>query len=150
MIRAQWSMRSKIGPLYLVASGKGLQGIFWKKQNAPLVKTKLLAKAIQQLKEYFEGDRRTFTLPMDVTGTPFQKSVWNELRKIPYGRTVAYKAIANQIKNGKAVRAVGNANGRNPLCILIPCHRVIAGDGTLGGYSGGLDKKKKLLRLEQK
>lgn len=154
----QWIMASKIGPLYLVASEKGLQGVFLKKQKTPLARSlkeqrspvRILARSVQQLDEYLDGKRRSFDLPFDITGTPFQKNVWRELSKIPYGKTYSYKDIANRIKNSKAVRAVGTANGKNPLCIIVPCHRVIAADGSLGGYAGGLTMKRRLLKLEQK
>lgn len=156
MNKAQWMMNSKIGPLYLVASEKGLQGVFWKKQTTPMTKSlkgsereiKILSQAAHELEEYFSSQRKKFEVPLDIHGTPFQKQVWEQLNKIPYGKTHSYKEIANQIKNAKAVRAVGTANGKNPLCIIV--HRVIAADGSLGGYSGGLDIKNKLLQLEQK
>ena len=155
---AQVRMLSKIGPLYLVASKKGLRGVLWKKGDAPLVRSlkgtspeiKILSRAARELKEYFEGKRAKFNLPLDMSGTTFQKRVWGELRKIPYGRTLSYKEVARRIKNPKAVRAVGTANGQNPLCIVVPCHRVIAADGTLGGYSAGLSIKNRLLALEKK
>jgi methylated-DNA-[protein]-cysteine S-methyltransferase len=150
-------MNSKIGPLYLVASEKGLQGVFWKKQSAAMAKSlkgtsaeiKILMQAVKELQEYFNGVRTKFELPLDFSGTEFQEQVWNQLRKIPYGKTYSYKDIAGQIKNSKAFRAVGTANGRNPLSIVIPCHRVIASNGTLGGYAGGLNIKTRLLNLEQ-
>lgn len=153
---AQHLINSKIGPLFLVASEVGLQGIFWKKQSAPLVKSlrgaspqiKILGQAVHELKEYFQGQRNNFSIPLDLHGTEFQKKVWNQLSKIPYGKTYSYKDVATQIKNPKAVRAVGTANGKNPVCIIIPCHRVIAQDGTLGGYAGGLKIKRTLLALE--
>ena len=153
----QWKMKSKIGPLYLTASRKGIQGVFWKKQSVPMAKAlygagaevKILARAVRQLEEYFGGKRKKFNLPFDVEGTAFQKKVWKELSKIPYAETNSYKDIASRIKNVKAVRAVGTANGMNPLCIIVPCHRVIANDGLLGGYSGGVGIKSKLLKLEQ-
>ena len=107
-----------------------------------------LVKAERELKEYFSGKRKKFSVPLNAQGTAFQKSVWNQLSKIPYGETVSYRDIAIKIKNKKAVRAVGTANGKNPFCIIIPCHRVIAADGSLGGYSGGIQFKKKLLALE--
>ncbi len=157
MNKAQWKMSSKIGPLYLVATGKGLQGVFWDKQPAPMARSlkkdareiQILSQAVRQLQEYFVGKRKKFYLPLDAEGTLFQKRVWTELRKIPYGKTYSYRDIANRIKNGRAVRAVSSANSRNPLCIVVPCHRVVAADGSIGGYSGGLDKKIKLLDLEQ-
>ena len=148
----QWKMNSILGPLYLVASESGLRGIFFEKQNAELIKdvknNKILKSTHTQLEEYFAGKRKSFDLPMDFEGTPFQKTVWKELLRIPYGKTCSYKDVASKIKNQKAFRAVGTANGKNPICIIIPCHRVIAADGTLGGYSGGLAIKKKLLKME--
>ena len=157
MNRSQWRMKSKIGTLYLVASEKGLQGIFFKKQKTAIAKSlsdkkaavRVLAKAAAQLKEYFDGKRKAFKLPLDAAGTPFQKNVWKALSRIPYGKTYSYKDVADRIRNPKAVRAVGNANGKNPLCIIVPCHRVIANDGSLGGYSAGLGIKVKLLSLEK-
>lgn len=154
---AQVRMSSKIGPLYLVASEKGLRGVLWKKGPVPLARSlnssspeiKILSKAVRELKEYFDGKRTQFSLPLDASGTAFQKRVWGALRKIPYGRTLSYKEVARRIQNAKAVRAVGTANGQNPLCIVVPCHRVIAADGALGGYSAGLSIKSRLLNLEK-
>jgi methylated-DNA-[protein]-cysteine S-methyltransferase len=107
-----------------------------------------LVQAEAELEEYFAGRRRKFDVPLDLVGTDFQKQVWHQLLKIPYGRTCSYADIAREIENPKAVRAVGAANGRNPICVIVPCHRVIAADGSLGGYTGGLDKKRQLLTLE--
>jgi methylated-DNA-[protein]-cysteine S-methyltransferase len=106
--------------------------------------------AIQQLSEYFAGKRTEFTLPLHPQGSDFQQLVWNALQKIPYGQTRTYGEIALQIGNPKAARAVGLANNRNPLAIIIPCHRVIGANGNLTGYAGGLDCKAFLLNLEQK
>ena len=145
----QWKMESKIGPIYLVASEKGLRGVFWKKQKIPMAKSKILSRAVKQLEEYFKGKRKVFDLPLDAKGTEFQELVWTQLSKIPYGKTFSYSEIAAQILNSKAVRAVGTANGKNPLCIIVPCHRVISASGSLGGYSGGLAIKTKLLGLEK-
>jgi methylated-DNA-[protein]-cysteine S-methyltransferase len=152
----QVKMNSKIGPMYLVASDKGLHGVFWKETATPYRNkqhhgraVEILDEAQTQLEQYLDGQRKSFDLPLDVQGTSFQKQVWNELSKIPYGKTYSYSDIAKKIKNDKAVRAVGTANGRNPLSLIVPCHRVIAADGTLGGYAGGLSIKEKLLRLEQ-
>jgi len=103
-----------------------------------------------QLKEYFKGERKKFDCPFDLEGTPFQKQVWKALQTIPYGETVSYLEIAKKINNEKAVRAVGGANGKNPISIMIPCHRVIQKNGHLGGYSSGLDMKELLLSLEQR
>jgi methylated-DNA-[protein]-cysteine S-methyltransferase len=158
MSQAQWVMNSKIGRLYLVASEKGLQGVYWRKQSVPMMKSlsdvrseiRILSNTARELEEYFEGKRKKFDLPLDVNGTPFQTLVWKQLSKIPYGKTYSYSDIAERIKNAKAVRAVGTANGKNPLCIIVPCHRVIAADGSMGGYSGGLAIKAKLLELEKK
>lgn len=102
----------------------------------------------KQLREYFNGKRREFDIPLDAAGTDFQRSVWSALRKIPYGRTVSYADIARAIGKPKSMRAVGMANGRNPISIVVPCHRVIGADGSLTGYGGGLDRKRTLLNLE--
>jgi methylated-DNA-[protein]-cysteine S-methyltransferase len=109
---------------------------------------KPLAKARQQLQEYFAGDRKDFDLPLQFDGTEFQVKVLNALQKIPYGETVSYGEIARRIGKPKAVRAVGAANGRNPIPIVVPCHRVIGSSGDLTGFGGGLDTKEALLRLE--
>ncbi len=154
---AQWLMKSKIGPLYLVASAKGLQGVFWRKQHAPVIRSldgrtaeaKLLARAVKQLEDYFAGKRREFDLPLDPEGSAFQKKVWKALSEIPYGETCSYAAVARRIRNPKAVRAVGGANGKNPLCIVVPCHRVINASGKTGGYSGPKNTKRVLLALER-
>ena len=104
--------------------------------------------AIQQINEYLQGTRKTFDLPFQLNGTDFQKSVWNALCQIPYGETRSYQQIADTIGNPKAVRAVGMANNKNPLPIIIPCHRVIGKNGKLVGYAGGIEIKTKLLELE--
>lgn len=103
---------------------------------------------VKQLKEYFNGERKSFNIPLELKGTEFQKRVWNELIKIPYGDAASYKEIAEKIGSKKSYRAVGNANGKNPIPIIIPCHRVIISNGKLGGYTGGLEIKIKLLELE--
>lgn len=110
--------------------------------------TPVIARTIEELDEYFAGRRRTFDIPLLMTGTPFQQCVWNALRNIPYGITVSYARIAEQIGKPQHVRAVANANGANPISILIPCHRVIGSDSRLTGYGGGLHVKKYLLELE--
>jgi len=112
--------------------------------------TPLLIRLEEELREYFEGKRKIFTLPLAPDGTPFQKKVWETLRIIPYGETISYAEEAKLFGNAKAVRAVASANGRNPISILIPCHRVIATGGGLGGYSGGLWRKEFLLAVEKK
>ena len=152
----QRKIKTKIGDIYLVASKHGLKGVHWKKQilsksdTSESVKPidEILDQAEVQLMEYFLGKRKKFQLKMDLSGTDFQRKVWLELQKIPYGRTLSYKEIASQLNGSKAYRAVGSANGRNPLSIIIPCHRVIAASGKLGGYAGGLKIKTMLLELE--
>lgn len=111
--------------------------------------TTLIKEAHQQLSEYLKGERKSFDLPLRMKGTDFQQRVWNALLKIPYGETRSYKQIAEAIGNPKAVRAVGMANNRNPLLIVVPCHRVIGADGKLVGYGAGIEKKEFLLRLEK-
>ncbi len=152
---SQMKIESKIGPLYLIGSEKSLQGVFWEKQSAPLVgknsvtEKTVLVKAAIQIEEYLAGKRKRFDIPLSAEGTDFQKSVWKELAKIPYGESRSYKEIAVAVGDASASRAVGMANGKNPLCIIVPCHRVISSDGSLGGYSGGLSIKKRLLSLEK-
>ena len=111
--------------------------------------TTLIKETAKQLNEYFSGKRRSFDLPLCLSGTPFQKSVWTALQTIPYGETRSYGQIAMQIGNPKAARAVGMANNRNPVSVIVPCHRVIGADGSLTGYGGGLHIKRCLLELEQ-
>lgn len=114
-----------------------------------LYETPLLSEAVKQLKSYFAGKLKEFSLPLEPSGTAFMKQVWSALREIPYGETASYKDIAIKIGSPKAARAVGLANNRNPIPIFIPCHRVIGADGSLTGYRGGLEMKKKLLDLEK-
>jgi AraC family transcriptional regulator of adaptative response/methylated-DNA-[protein]-cysteine methyltransferase len=109
----------------------------------------VLDSARAQLEEYFAGRRTEFTLPLDLGGTPFQRLVWEQLRQIPYGSTKSYEALAKSIGRPGAPRAVGRANGDNRLAIVIPCHRIVRSDGTLGGYGGGKWRKQALLELEQ-
>jgi methylated-DNA-[protein]-cysteine S-methyltransferase len=152
----QYQLKSRIGPLYLVASKDGLRGVFFNKQRVTTAKVlgssrpeeKILRKTAGQLDEYFDGRRKKFDIPFNLSGTNFQKRVWKELSRIPFGKTVSYRDIAGKIKNPKAQRAVGSANGKNPACVIIPCHRVIAADGSIGGYSGGIAIKQQLLKLE--
>ncbi|WP_278850409.1 methylated-DNA--[protein]-cysteine S-methyltransferase [Megamonas funiformis] len=136
--------------LYLVATETHLINIqFTQPQKALLQTTELLSMATIQLDEYFQGKRTTFSLPFKLTGTPFQLAVWKELQNIPYGKTTSYKEIAQKINKPKACRAVGMANNKNPLPIIIPCHRVIGSNGKLIGYAGGLKLKNYLLELEK-
>ena len=107
-----------------------------------------VVNVFNQLKEYFNRERKEFNLPLEILGTDFQKKVWNELTKIPYGETISYGELANRMGDKNLMRAVAAANGANPIPIIIPCHRVIGADGSLTGYGGGLDVKQKLLELE--
>lgn len=149
------TMDSPLGTLTLLGNGKALTALRIadkpladKAQLASGAKDAVLTKAKLQLKKYFEGKLSAFDIPMEAEGTPFQKKVWRTLSKIPFGKTASYKDIAVMMGNPKACRAVGTANGKNPLCIVVPCHRVISHDGSLGGYTGGLSKKRYLLSLE--
>lgn len=143
-------INSPVGQLKLVANENALVAVLWDNENPKRVRlADLVEQTEQQLKEYFEGTRREFTLPLDFEGTAFQKQVWAALLSIPYGETRSYKEVAVQIGNEKAVRAVGAANGKNPISIIAPCHRVIGAGGALVGFAGGLDKKDILLKLEQ-
>lgn len=152
-----FSMKSPVGRLTLIASSKGLCAVLWENEklnrvNIPLGRKNLnnpfIKMACEQLTEYFEGKRKNFTVSLDVIGTDFQKNVWKNLQKVPYAKTVSYKDIALKIKKPTASRAVGMANGKNPLSIIVPCHRIIASSGKLTGYAGGLKNKKILLDLE--
>ena len=150
-----------LGLLSIAATSTGIAAIEFgemdftaiaKKMKLQLVygSTPLLEKCIAQLNEYFAGKRRNFSLPLYLVGTDFQQKVWKTLMTIPYGTTICYKEEAQRAGNEKAIRAVAQANGANPIPIIIPCHRVINANGTLGGYSSGIDKKQFLLDLEQK
>jgi methylated-DNA-[protein]-cysteine S-methyltransferase len=151
------TVRTPVGLLKLVASAQGLAAVLW--ENDPPGRVKLgklsedrkhpvLVQAGKELREYFAGKRERFSLKLDPVGTEFQRSVWTALRTIPHGETRTYAQIARQIGRPKAVRAVGAANGRNPLSIIAPCHRVIGADGSLTGFAGGLPTKEFLLKLE--
>jgi len=144
---------SPIGILVLGEEEGFLTRVSYQEQlKTPYVieKTPLLHQAEQQLMEYFQGERTTFTLPLKPMGTEFQKKVWQGLQNIPYGDTASYGDIAKEIGNPKGARAVGLANNKNPISIIIPCHRVIGKNGKLVGYGGGLEKKLFLLDLEAK
>ena len=108
----------------------------------------LLIEAKKELKQYFTGQRQDFTIPINPIGTEFQKNVWDELRSIGYGQTISYQELANRLGDPKSIRAAGTANGKNPIAIIIPCHRVIGSDGSMTGYAGGIDKKRSLLKIE--
>ena len=141
----------------VLASSKGIKRIFLnpaRELTELSTTTKLrsddpyLFGIFNQLKEYFAGTRKEFDVPLDIEGTDFQKKVWNELQNISYGKTISYKTLSEKLGDVKAIRAVGKANGQNPIAILIPCHRVIGANGSLVGYAGGLAIKEKLLHLE--
>jgi methylated-DNA-[protein]-cysteine S-methyltransferase len=145
------TLTTKLGELLLTSDGQSLTGLRVDDPPPPeAVRSKpKLKEAVAQLRAYLAGELRTFALPMEQPGTPFQKSVWDELTRIPFGETISYRQLAERVRKPLASRAVGSANGRNRLMIVVPCHRVIAADGTLGGYGGGLWRKQWLLDLEQ-
>lgn len=147
---------SPLGPLLLAATEQGIRGVYfdqhrypprmeaWREHDAhPLLRSLTL-----QLEEFFAGKRERFTLPLDLVGTPFQCAVWQALQELPFGARSTYRAIATQVGKPAAVRAVGTAIGRNPVSIVVPCHRVVGSDGSLHGYAGGLTRKQSLLELE--
>ena len=151
-------MASPVGQLKLVATETALVAVLWENENPNRVRLAELIENVQhpilletqkQLNEYFEGQRQVFDLPLDFEGTEFQQKVWQALLTIPFGETRSYKQIAEQIGNVKAVRAVGAANGKNPISIITPCHRVVGANGKLVGFAGGLENKDVLLQLEQ-
>ncbi|KMS76877.1 cysteine methyltransferase [Streptomyces viridochromogenes] len=146
---------SPYGPLTLVAEDGVLCGLYMTDQrHRPHEETfgtreeSLFGEAEDQLEAYFAGELKEFTLELRLCGTPFQRSVWEQLRKIPYGETRSYGELADALGNSGASRAVGLANGRNPIGIIIPCHRVVGANGSLTGYGGGLDRKRRLLDFE--
>ena len=152
---------SPIGPLTLVARGGALAGLYMEVRGhepapgmlgvaAEVDSDPVLGETASQLKAYFAGQLTSFDLPLDLAGTGFQRAVWSGLRQIPYGETVSYGELARRIGRPSAARAVGLANGRNPVSIVVPCHRVIGADGSLTGYGGGIDRKRFLLALEQR
>jgi methylated-DNA-[protein]-cysteine S-methyltransferase len=152
--RNQLVVSSPVGKLRLIASDKGLVAIDVRnvKTSNDQVKNaaaqKILSATKKQLEQYFAGKRTAFDIPLDLEGTDFQQLAWRALCRIPFGKTISYGDQAKYIKKPKAFRAVGSANGKNPIPIIVPCHRVVAGDGSLGGYSLGLKMKKQLLALE--
>jgi methylated-DNA-[protein]-cysteine S-methyltransferase len=140
---------SPIGLLEIGGDERAVTSIYFVEERRDgAIASPVIERAVAQLDEYFAGERRTFDLSLELIGTEFQQQVGRELRAIPYGETAAYQEIANRLGNPRAVRAVGAANGRNPISIVIPCHRVIGGDGRLVGYGGGLWRKEWLLRHE--
>ncbi|MCB0983259.1 MAG: methylated-DNA--[protein]-cysteine S-methyltransferase [Ilumatobacter sp.] len=152
-------MDSPVGELTLVASAAGLRAVLFPGERpdrvtvGPIANTdpaadEVLDRAVQQLREYFAGERRTFDLPLDPVGTDFQQQAWRELRRIPYGQTISYGEQAKRLGDVRKSRAVGAANGRNPIGIIVPCHRVVGSGGALTGFGGGLEAKAWLLRHE--
>jgi methylated-DNA-[protein]-cysteine S-methyltransferase len=151
---SSWTVvESPVGDLLLRSDGRALTAVvfspFDRPEGEPDDADPILVAARQQLKEYFAGERREFDLPLAPDGTDFQRRVWAALREIPYAATTSYGDIARQLKLGsRGARAVGLANGRNPIPIVVPCHRVVGADGSLTGYGGGLDRKRTLLAVE--
>jgi methylated-DNA-[protein]-cysteine S-methyltransferase len=154
------SIDSPVGELTLVASASGLRAVLWATERPGRVPLgamggpchgadHVLTAAADQVREYFAGARTMFELPLDPVGTPFQRRAWRELLTIPYGRTITYGEQARRMGGAQKARAVGAANGRNPLSIVVPCHRVVGSTGNLTGFAGGLDTKAWLLRHEQ-
>ena len=150
-------MKSPVGKLKLVASSNALVAVLWVQGRPNRVKLdemkfdprhRVLIETERQLTEYFSGTRTEFDLPLQPEGSEFQKKVWQALREIPFGKTRSYLDLAKALGSTKAVRAVGAANGKNPLSIVVPCHRVIGSDGSLTGFAGGLEAKANLLALE--
>ena len=152
------TMMSPVGPLRLIASDVGIRAILWPDDDPARVHLSdqtettpdhpLLERAVSQLEEYFAGTITQFDLPLDAVGTEFQQACWRALSEIPYGSTISYGTQADQIGRPTAVRAVGGANGRNPLSVVVPCHRVVAAGGALTGFAGGIETKKWLLEHE--
>lgn len=148
-------MDSPFGPVCVAGTKAGLLRVDFQRGNRPVClaatwreDADFLRKAIHQLQEYFQGQRRSFSLPLAPPGTPFQQRVWQELQRIPFGTTLTYRELAQRLGMPQAARAVGHANGRNPLAIVIPCHRLIGSDGQLRGYAGGIALKQRLLQHE--
>lgn len=147
------SYETKIGKVTIAEDDGYITNIYFEKDKLPKVveekETDLIKETIKQINLYLDGKLEYITVPIKLEGTEFQKLVWNELKKIPYGKTCTYKEIAKGIGNEKACRAVGNANNKNKIPIIVPCHRVIGTSGKLVGYAGGLDIKEKLLDIEK-
>ena len=139
---------SPLGVLKIAGSEQGISSILFVDHAKPSNIPDVLGECVQQLGEYFAGNRREFSFSLDLQGTAFQKRVWDALLAIPFGETTSYGALATALGDIKAIRAVGMANGRNPIAIVVPCHRVIGADGSLTGYAGGLYRKQWLLEFE--
>ena len=147
-------IETKTVQIGIAQKGQFLTHLFFRREKSPDVAvtkwTPFLRDAAKEINEYLSGKRKKFDIPIKLYGTDFQLSVWNALLTIPYGETRSYRDIAQQIGNAKACRAVGMANNRNPIAIIVPCHRVIGADGSLTGFGGGLELKQQLLELERR
>ncbi len=142
-------LHTEIGLLELTAESGALSSVYpVSRRGEDLFESRFIRDCADQLRAYLSGTRQNFDIPLKLRGTDFQKSVWAELMKVPYGETRSYKEICARIGRPKAARAVGNAVGKNPVLIVVPCHRIISADGSLGGFTAGLPMKKKLLALE--
>lgn len=154
ILSAGWIFESPIGPLFIEEQDGAIVRIRLPgspaPEDVPLVETRGIRHAIQQMQEYFAGTRKEFDLPLNPSGTPFMRRVWDALLEIPYGGTASYKDIAEKVGSPKGYRAVGLANNRNPIPIVVPCHRVIGTGGAMVGYAGGLPMKEALLAMERK
>ena len=157
MMQFTKTIASPVGALTLIARDAGLSAVLWENDDPKRVRVgelvaapahPVLIQAERELGEYFAGARKSFDVPLDAKGTAFQKKAWAALLTIPYGETRSYGALAQQLGNPKASRAVGAANGRNPISIIVPCHRAVGADGALTGFAGGLEAKRYLLALE--
>jgi methylated-DNA-[protein]-cysteine S-methyltransferase len=145
----QYSIKSPIGMLSIYGDEKGISEVVFR--EGKIISEQIpdsLIDAVTQLTQYFEGKRNHFNLQLNPKGTKFQKKVWHQLLEIPFGKTISYQEMANLLGNPKVIRAAASANGKNPIAIIIPCHRVIGSDGSLTGYAGGLHRKKWLLKHE--
>ena len=141
--------QTPIGTFGLIGSSRGLRELSWSCDDLDLDGScDVLDQAARQLSDYFDGTRKSFSVPLDLVGTPFQLRAWHALADIPYGTTVSYAGQARRIGHPTAIRAVGAANGRNPVAIFLPCHRIIGSDGSLTGFGGGLERKRYLLEHE--
>ncbi len=151
-----WAYSFDIGEICIAENNLGISKVFFKNSDQKTSdefieeETPLIRKTSNQLREYFEGKRKNFDIPLSIKGTEFQNKVWNELKNIPYGKTLTYKEIAEKVNSPKACRAVGLANNQNPICIIIPCHRVVGSNKSLVGYAFGVETKKYLLDLESR
>ncbi|MDO5654904.1 MAG: methylated-DNA--[protein]-cysteine S-methyltransferase [Flavobacteriaceae bacterium] len=146
-------IQTPIGELFATISEKGIERLDFnqihKLESFSLIENEIFSNLKKQLSEYFSGQRKAFHLPIHLKGTEFQLRVWNQLMEIPYGKTISYKMQSLELQNHKAIRAIATANAKNPIMVIVPCHRVIGSDGRLSGYAGGIQAKEWLLNLEQ-